>query len=299
MDPEALLKLLADSHWIEKDDAARLLSEYEASSQGLFDLLEASGVGSKKDILRVVADALNTELVDLESSEFPPGLFNALPAEIARIYRCVPIHDSNDMLKVCLVDPLDSAAVAELANLLKRKVRVVVADPDSVEKLVDAQVSGSLAESPQVRALKTAPVAASMGSDSSGQGQNNVTAAEPRMGWLYAFAALAVAATATSAVYLQQRGTMKAAEALVTEFDSQQEQNDLEHLATERSLVDMQSRLNKVAKDLDRASADAIRISQLEAELRRLEGRLHTLAGILPEQEKPSPEDGQPAKDAD
>jgi len=299
MDPEALLKLLADSHWIEKDDAARLLSDYEAGSQDLFDLLEASGVGSKKDVLRVVADALNTELVDLESSEFPPGLFNALPAEIARIYRCVPIHDSNDMLKVCLVDPLDSAAVAELANLLKRKVRVVVADPDSVEKLVDAQVSGSLAESPQVRALKTAPVVASMGSDSSGQGQNDVTAAEPRMGWLYAFAALAVAATATSAVYLQQRGTMKAAEALVTEFDSQQEQNDLEHLATERSLADMQSRLNKVAKDLDRASADAIRISQLEAELRRLEGRLHTLAGLLPEQENPSPEDGQPAKDAD
>jgi hypothetical protein len=282
MDPEALLNLLAEQRWIEVEDAERLLHEYEEQSADLFDFLEASGVGAKVDILGVAAEARGTEFVDLDKVEFPPKLFDSVPVDVVRIYRCVPIHDSKELLKVCLADPLDDAAAEELAAVLGRSIKVVVADPLLVEELVESKIRGTLSSAPSVGAIKTAPVAASMGTAEVLQEDTGPTGA-PSYAWLYVWALLAFAAAGTSAVYLHQRGTLAAANELIAEFDTLQEQRDLENLALERRAYELEQKLEKFDTELDRSSADAIRIAQLETELRRLEGRLQTLLEILPE----------------
>lgn len=282
MDPEALLNLLAEQHWIEKEDAERLLHEYETQSVELFDFLEASGVGSKIEILQVAAEARGAEFVGLDKVEFPPKLFDSVPLDVVRIYRCVPIHDSKEQLKVCLADPLDDLAAEELATILGRPIKVVVADPLLVEDLVERRVRGTLSFAPSVEVIKTAPVAASMGTVELLQ-EDSRTVGAPSNTWLYAWALLAFAAAATSAVYLHQRGTLTAANKLITEFDMLQEQRDLANLALDRRAYDLEQMLEKFDTELDRASADTVRIAQLDAELRRLEGRLQTLAEILPE----------------
>lgn len=282
MDPEALLNLLAEQHWIENEDAERLLHEYETQSVELFDFLEASGVGSKIEILQVAAEARGTEFVGLDKVEFPPKLFDSVPLDVVRIYRCVPIHDSKEQLKVCLADPLDDLAAEELATILGRPIKVVVADPLLVEDLVERRVRGTLSFAPSVEVIKTAPVAASMGAVELLQ-EDSRTVGAPSNTWLYAWALLAFAAAATSAVYLHQRGTLTAANKLITEFDMLQEQRDLANLALDRRAYDLEQMLEKFDTELDRASADTVRIAQLDAELRRLEGRLQTLAEILPE----------------
>jgi hypothetical protein len=282
MDPEALLNLLAEQHWIENEDAERLLHEYETQSVELFDFLEASGVGSKIEILQVAAEARGTEFVGLDKVEFPPKLFDSVPLDVVRIYRCVPIHDSKEQLKLCLADPLDDLAAEELATILGRPIKVVVADPLLVEDLVERRVRGTLSFAPSVEVIKTAPVAASMGAVELLQ-EDSRTVGAPSNTWLYAWALLAFAAAATSAVYLHQRGTLTAANKLITEFDMLQEQRDLANLALDRRAYDLEQMLEKFDTELDRASADTVRIAQLDAELRRLEGRLQTLAEILPE----------------
>jgi hypothetical protein len=282
MDPESLLNLLAEQHWIEVEDAERLLHEYEEQSAELFDFLEASGVGAKVDILQVTAEARGTEFVDLDKVEFPPKLFDSVPVDVVRIYRCVPIHDSKEFLKVCLADPLDDAAAEELAAVLGRPIKVVVADPLLVEELVERKIRGTLSSAPSVEAIKTAPVAASMGTAELLQ-EDTGPAGAPSYVWLYVWALLAFAAAGTSAVYLHQRGTLAAANELIAEFDTLQEQRDLENLALDRRAYELEQKLEKFDTELDRSSADAVRIVQLETELRRLEGRLQGLLEILPE----------------
>lgn len=282
MDPKALLRLLAERNWIEGDDAERLLSEFEEQKYDLFVFLEASGVGSRMEILEAIAEARGTEFVDLGNVEFPPELFDSIPEDLVRIYRCVPVYDSEEVLKICLTDPLDDIAARELASFLGRRIKFLIADPSAVEELVERKVGGTLNSSPLVEVVKTAPVAASLGTseqtEQSVQTKNN--------GWLYALAVLAFAAAGTSAVYLHQRGTLKAANELIGDFDTVQEERELEILALDQRAHELEKLLRRFDAELDRASADTVRIAQLEAELRRLEGRFLAMLEILPEDVK-------------
>ncbi len=301
MDPEALIRLLAQSGWVEPEDSDRLLEDYESGAvrEGLFDFLEASGVGSKQEVLRVVAEARGVEFVDLNDVEFPSRLLDSVPQDLRRIYRCIPIYDSTDSLKICLSDPLDDVAVDELRNLLGRRVDIAIADPDLVDALLERSSSGPMEQTSTITAPSTDLLTASTGT---GEPAREPSPA-PRSssgGWLYASALLALAAAVTSATYLKQRDTLKTASALVGEFESLQEQTDLEQLATERITIELGQRLEEIERGLDRVSADAIRIAQVATELRRLEGRLQTFEEIVPGSDIETPQaDPQASNSAD
>lgn len=281
MDHELLLRLLVEQGWVESPDLERLLADYEAGDKELFEFLEASGVGAKEDVLQAIAEARGLDVVDLKSAQFPPGLLDSIPEDLIRIYRCIPVQDSTDLLKVCLADPLDNVAIDELRNLLGRPIQVLIADPDLVEDLVAKRLSDHPHRAESLVGAESALVAASIGDHAPIQ-EPTAASNGRRGGWFYAAALLAVAATATSAIYLQQRGTLKTANTLIEQFEDLQEQKDLEQLATQRLASDLGDRLAEIERDLDRVSADAIRIAQLEAEIRRLEGRLQALGDIVP-----------------
>ena len=68
---------------------------------------------------------------------FTPDLLKTIPANVARMYHCVPVALNNGMLQVALADPLDPAHADEVGFASKRDVQVVVADPAEIEKAVD------------------------------------------------------------------------------------------------------------------------------------------------------------------
>jgi len=275
MDPETLLKILADLGWIGPDDVDRLLEDYESGSIGLFDFLEASGLGCKRDVLVAVAEARGLEMVDLASVEFPPGLFDSIPDDIVRIYRSVPIHDSSDLLKVCLEDPLDDVAVGELANLLKRRIQVVLADPDAVEEVVQKRLQGSLNVS---TSFKSAPVTASLGTDpATATVLNQSRTSGLRMVGL---AILAASAAATAALYLGQQDSAHASGARFEQFEALLETHRLSRLAVEQEIRDLEQELEKLAALLIHNEVGTIKLEQLEEGIHRLEGKVESLNEI-------------------
>ena len=275
MDPETLLKILADLGWIGLDDVDRLLEDYESGAFSLFDFLEGSGLGSKRDILNAIAEARGLEVVDLASVEFPPGLFDSIPDDIVRIYRSVPIHDSSDLLKVCLKDPLDDVAVGELANLLKRRIQVVLADPDAVEEVVQKRLEGSLNVS---SSFKTMPVTASLGMDPT-------TATVPKQSRtsglrMVALAILAASATGTAALYLGQQNSADVSGARFEQFEALLETHRLSRLAVAQEIRDLEQELEKLATLLARNEVGTIKLEQLEEGIHRLEGKVESLKEI-------------------
>lgn len=275
MDPETLLKILADLGWIGPDDVDRLLEDYESGSIGLFDFLEASGLGSKRDVLVSIAEARGLEMVDLASVEFPPGLFESIPDDLIRIYRSVPIHDSSDLLKVCLKDPLDDIAIGELANLLKRRIQVVLADPDAVEEIVQKRLEGSLNVSPSFR---TAPVTASLGTD---PGTASVLNQSRTSGLrMVGLALLAASAAATAALYLGQQDSAYESAAHFERFEALLEAHQLSRMAVEQEIKDLQRKLEKLTALLARNEVSTIKLEQLEEGIHRLEGKVESLSAI-------------------
>ncbi|HSY09537.1 MAG TPA: GspE/PulE family protein, partial [Candidatus Dormibacteraeota bacterium] len=80
---------------------------------------------------------LGTEVVSLRDRELSPDLLNTIPANVARMYHCIPVAMNNGTVQVALAEPLDPATADEIGFASKREVQVVVADPAEIEKAIE------------------------------------------------------------------------------------------------------------------------------------------------------------------
>ena len=90
-----------------------------------------------EDILHVIAGHIGAEVVSLKDRDFPPDLVKTVPANVAKMYHCLPVAMNNGTVQVALADPLDPARADEIHFAIKRDVQIVVADPAEIIKQID------------------------------------------------------------------------------------------------------------------------------------------------------------------
>ena len=132
-----LLSLIREQGMIDDLQYEEVSAELKRSGTPVFQLLQDFGIMKLDDILHVVANNLGTEVVSLRSHNFTPELLKLIPANVARMYHCVPVALNNGTLRVALADPLDPAHADEIGFASKREVQVVVADPAEIEKAIE------------------------------------------------------------------------------------------------------------------------------------------------------------------
>jgi type IV pilus assembly protein PilB len=132
-----LLSLVKEQGLIDDLQYEEVAAELKRGGAPVFQLLQDFGIMKLNDILHVMASNLGTEVVSLRDHEFSPDLLKTIPANVARMYHCVPVALNNGMLQVALADPLDPAHADEIGFASKRDVQVVVADPAEIEKAID------------------------------------------------------------------------------------------------------------------------------------------------------------------
>jgi type IV pilus assembly protein PilB len=132
-----LLSLIKNQGLIDDLQYEEVAAELKRSGTPVFQLLQDFGIMKANDILHVMAGNLGTEVVSLRDHELSPDLLKMIPANVARMYHCVPVALNQGMLQVALADPLDPAHADEVGFACKRDVQVVVADPAEIEKAID------------------------------------------------------------------------------------------------------------------------------------------------------------------
>ena len=132
-----LLSLIKNQGLIDDLQYEEVAAELKRSGTPVFQLLQDFGIMKANDILHVMASNLGTEVVSLRDHELSPDLLKMIPANVARMYHCMPVALNHGMLQVALADPLDPAHADEVGFACKRDVQVVVADPAEIEKAVD------------------------------------------------------------------------------------------------------------------------------------------------------------------
>ncbi len=132
-----LLALVREQGLIDDLQYEEVAAELKRSGEPVFQLLQDFGIMKVDDILHVMAGNLGTEVVSLRDREYPPDLLKTIPANVARMYHCMPVAMKNGTLQVALADPLDPAHADEVGFASKRDVQVVVADPAEINKAVD------------------------------------------------------------------------------------------------------------------------------------------------------------------
>src|SRR5271154_4124272 len=132
-----LLALIKDQGLIDDLQYEDVVAEIKRSNASAIQVLQDFGIMKLDDILQVEANYLGTEVVPLRDREISPELLKTIPANVARMYRCVPVALSGDTLQVAVAEPLDPGRADEIHFSAKRDVQVVVADPADIDKTID------------------------------------------------------------------------------------------------------------------------------------------------------------------
>lgn len=276
MDPESLITLLVERELGGDQTAQQLVSEFENSEREVFEFLAASGFGEREEILRFVAVEQGREFVDLDKTVMSRSLLSALDPDMLRIFECLPLEVSENKAKVCIADPFDVVAAEELASLLGKEVEVAVADPEKIRATLSRIASG------EVRNDGTGMVAASLGHAPEGKSANQ-SSRHTRISsaLLISLSVLAIAATASAALYLSQNRRLEEWATLVGKNEALFRESEASRKGAETAAIQMQSDLDALEKLLTKKEVDAIRIDVLEKDLRELRGKMDSLDQIL------------------
>jgi type IV pilus assembly protein PilB len=132
-----LLSLIKEQGLIDDLQYEEVVGELKRSNAPVMQVLQDFGIMKLDDILHVMATHIGAEIVSLKDREFSPELLDAVPANVARMYHCIPIALHNGTVQIALADPLDPAKPDEIHFAIKRDVQIVVADPGEIEKTIE------------------------------------------------------------------------------------------------------------------------------------------------------------------
>jgi type IV pilus assembly protein PilB len=133
---QPLLALIKERGLIDDLQYEEVLQEQSRSGKPISQVLNDFEILDIDSQLQVLADHLGAEVVRLRDKEIDPEVLKLVPANSARLYRCVPVAQDGSVLKVAFADPLNPGAVDELGFVTHREIQVVVADPEEVERAV-------------------------------------------------------------------------------------------------------------------------------------------------------------------
>jgi type IV pilus assembly protein PilB len=134
---DPLLALIKERGLIDDLQYEEVAGELKRNATSAIQVLQDFEIMKLDDILHVMADYIGAEIVSLRDRAYPPELVQAVPANIARMYHCLPVGLNNGTLQVALANPLDPARADEIHFAVKRDVQVVVADPAEINKTIE------------------------------------------------------------------------------------------------------------------------------------------------------------------
>ena len=139
-----LLVLVHERGLMSEPDLEAVQGEHNLSGASVHGLLHDQGHVDLATQLELMAEGLHTDVIDLAEVEITPGLIELIPPDIARLYQCVAVGSFDDVLHICLVNPLNPTVIDDLQYQLKKQVVVRIADPAKVEQVIEKQYSKEL-----------------------------------------------------------------------------------------------------------------------------------------------------------
>jgi type IV pilus assembly protein PilB len=131
-----LLDLIRSQGLLDDLQLEEVTEEHNRSGKPISEILQNLGFLEIADQLQLIATHLGTEVIQLGDRDFTPETLSSIPADAARMYKCMPIAVFDSSVQVALADPLNPALVDELAYVIRKEIVPVVADPAEVERTI-------------------------------------------------------------------------------------------------------------------------------------------------------------------
>jgi general secretion pathway protein E/type IV pilus assembly protein PilB len=150
-----LADILVDLGFVSAEKVAETRREAEAAGVGLVDLLVANKVVRPADVTQAKASHFGAEVVNLSELQIADDVISAIPRNIARKYRVVPIYKHDSNITVAIADPSDLDTIDSLTHLLQAEIDLRVASESDIEAALSkyyAERGGGVATDPRLKA---------------------------------------------------------------------------------------------------------------------------------------------------
>jgi type IV pilus assembly protein PilB len=133
---EYALEVLKEEGLVTPDQIERVLRSHPGHGSAL-DALLAAKLLETEDVLRVLASRFGMEMVSLAHLPIPAEAVAAVPVDVARKYKIIPVSKHDNVLTVAVGDPLEVDTLDSLRYILKMDVEGVVAPPSEIVVALD------------------------------------------------------------------------------------------------------------------------------------------------------------------
>lgn len=133
----AIWHLVLDAGKATEDQLLEVYEEHERTGKAFETVLYNYDIVNENELLKLIADNLGTEVIDMKAVEPDISLKGKLAAEIARMYGIVPIYEEDGTLYVAAKDPMNYRMIDELHYVVGQPVRILVARPTDIDDAMD------------------------------------------------------------------------------------------------------------------------------------------------------------------
>jgi len=130
---EYVLEILEGVGLINRQQSTQALAQAQQQDKPVIDVLAASKVATKMDILKALANQFGMEYISLSGLDLEQGVIDLVPGEVARRYKIVPVYKNENTITVAISDPLDVETLDSLRYVLRCDVNGVVATSEEIE----------------------------------------------------------------------------------------------------------------------------------------------------------------------
>lgn len=156
-----LADLLLEMGLVDREQLSLALQHQRANGGRLGRILAERKLVDEDRLAKAIASRLGLEAVNLSSLKIHERVLALIPGNVALKYGALPIaikrtHQA-EFVYVVMADPLDSEALAELARVSGREIRVLVATATELDRALDQHYRPTAVKPPALGALPAEP----------------------------------------------------------------------------------------------------------------------------------------------
>jgi hypothetical protein len=138
-----LTDVIVELGFADQDKVDSVVAAARNTSKTLEDLLLEHYVVDEDQLSRAIAERNGLDHVNLDEFDIDLGAAAKITASMARRHRAVPISFANDeALIVAVADPFDSMAISDIEEMAKCEVRLAIATPAAIDRLIERPSDG-------------------------------------------------------------------------------------------------------------------------------------------------------------
>lgn len=136
-DQSLLGKKLVEAGLLDSDRLNRAGAVCMARGIPLPRYLIESGLAPKSKVYELLAKVYGVVYVDVTSFRIDPAAVRAIPGDLARRYKAIPLFKMEDTLNIAMVNPTDVAAIDHLAQKSGCVIEACLGAPEDIENALN------------------------------------------------------------------------------------------------------------------------------------------------------------------